>query len=193
MFCPQDLLPLSLPSSPASPHLPQGLHPYAQLCLNQWATQGLRHPAPISHRPQPHASHPLVDLPTQTHLPPTTPHHPITMGWVGLLGLLQLGALQPPTITIGQAVLLREDIITHLAVLRLAELTPLRLLVLLLQVATTTIVQAVLLQEVIPTTHPVVPRPADLTLIQPAVIRQADTITLQLLQQSMAESQSLSG
>ena len=115
------------------------------------------------------------------------------MGWVGLLGLLQLGALQPPTITIGQAVLLREDIITHLAVLRLAELTPLRLLVLLLQVATTTIVQAVLLQEVIPTTHPVVPRPADLTLIQSAVIRQADSITLQLLQQSMAESQSLSG
>ena len=115
------------------------------------------------------------------------------MGWVGLLGLLQLGALQPPTITIGQAVLLREDIITHLAVLRLAELTPLRLPVLLLQVATTTIVQAVLLQEVIPTTHPVIPRPVDLTLIQPAVIRQADTITLQLLQQSMAESQSLSG
>ena len=115
------------------------------------------------------------------------------MGWVGLLGLLQLGALQPPTITIGQAVLLREDIITHLAVLRLAELTPLRLPVLLLQVATTTIVQAVLLQEVIPTTHPVVPRPADLTLIQSAVIRQADSITLQLLQQSMAESQSLSG
>ena len=115
------------------------------------------------------------------------------MGWVGLLGLLQLGVLQIPTITIGQAVLLREDIITHLAVLRLAELTPLRLPVLLLQVATTTIVQAVLLQEVIPTTHPVVPRPADLTLIQPAVIRQADTITLQLLQQSMAESQSLSG
>ena len=115
------------------------------------------------------------------------------MGWVVLLRLLQLGALlQVPTITIGQAVLLREDIITHLAVLRLAELTPLRLPV-LLQVATTTIGQAVLLQEVIPTTHPVVPRPADLTLIQPAVIRQADTITLQLLQQSMAESQSLSG
>ena len=115
------------------------------------------------------------------------------MGRVVLLRLLQLGVLQIPTITIGQAVLLREDIITHLAVLRLAELTPLRLPVLLLQVATTTIVQAVLLQEVIPTTHPVVPRPADLTLIQPAVIRQADTITLQLLQQSMAESQSLSG
>ena len=117
------------------------------------------------------------------------------MGWVVLLRLLQLGALlQVPTITIGQAVLLREDIITHLAVLRLAELTPLRLPVLLLQVATTTIVQAVLLlQEVIPTTHPVVPRPADLTLIQSAVIRQADSITLQLLQQSMAESQSLSG
>ena len=115
------------------------------------------------------------------------------MGRVVLLRLLQLGVLQIPTITIGQAVLLREDIITHLAVLRLAELTPLRLPVLLLQVATTTIVQAVLLQEVIPTTHPVVPRPADLTLIQSAVIRQADTITLQLLQQSMAESQSLSG
>ena len=115
------------------------------------------------------------------------------MGWVVLLRLLQLGALlQVPTITIGQAVLLREDIITHLAVLRLAELTPLRLPVLLLQVATTTIVQAVLLQEVIPTTHPVIPRPVDLTLIQPAFIRQADTITLQLLQQSMAESQSLS-
>ena len=115
------------------------------------------------------------------------------MGWVVLLRLLQLGVLlQVATITIGQAVLLREDIITHLAVLRLAELTPLRLPVLLLQVATTTIVQAVLLQEVIPTTHPVIPRPVDLTLIQPAVIRQADTITLQLLQQSMAESQSLS-
>ena len=48
------------------------------------------------------------------------------MGWVVLLRLLQLGVLlQVPTITIGQAVLLREDIITHLAVL--------------LQVATTTI------------------------------------------------------
>ena len=97
------------------------------------------------------------------------------MGWVVLLRLLQLGALlQVPTITIGQAVLLREDIITHLAVLRLLQL-------------------GALLQEVIPTTHPVIPRPVDLTLIQPAVIRQADTITLQLLQQSMAESQSLSG
>ena len=115
------------------------------------------------------------------------------MGWVVLLRLLQLGVLlQVAITTIGQAVLLREDIITHLAVLRLADLTLLRLPV-LLQVATTTIGQAVLLQEVIPTTHPVVPRPADLTLIQPAVIRQADTITLQLLQQSMAESQSLSG
>ena len=61
-----------------------------------------------------------------------------------------------------------------------------------LQPATTTIGQAVLLQEDITTTHLVVPRPADLTLIPPAVIRQADTITLQLLQQSMAESQSLS-
>ena len=114
------------------------------------------------------------------------------MGWVVLLRLLQLGVLlQVATTTIGQAVLLREDIITHLAVLRLAEFTLLRLPV-LLQVATTTIVQAVLLQEVIPTTHPVIPRPVDLTLIQRAFIRQADTITLQLLQQSMAESQSLS-
>ena len=54
------------------------------------------------------------------------------MGWVGLLRLLQLGVLQIPTITIGQAVLLQEDIITHLAVLHLAKL-------ILLQVATTTI------------------------------------------------------
>ena len=114
------------------------------------------------------------------------------MGWVVLLRLLQLGVLlQVATTTIGQAVLLREDIITHLAVLRLADLTLLRLPV-LLQVTTTTIGQAVLLQEDITTTHLVVPRLADLTLIPPAVIRQADTITLQLLQQSMAESQSLS-
>ena len=102
------------------------------------------------------------------------------MGWVVLLRLLQLGVLlQVATTTIGQAVLLQEDIITHLSVLRLADLTLLRL--------------PVLLQEDITTTHPVVPRPADLPLIRPAVIRQADTITLQLLQQSMAESQSLSG
>ena len=135
-----------------------------------------------------------MDLPPPAHLHLTTHLHPTILGWVALLTLLRLGVLlQVATTTIGQAVLLQEDIITHLAVLRLAELTPLRLPVLLLQVATTTIVQAVLLQEVIPTTHPVVPRPADLTLIQPAVIRQADTITLQLLQQSMAESQSLSG
>ena len=52
--------------------------------------------------------------------------HPITMVWVGLLGLPQLGVLQTPTITIGQAVLLQEDIITHLAVLHLAELILLR-------------------------------------------------------------------
>merc|ERR1711978_562781 len=74
---------------------------------------------PVFQRPQPHASPPLVDLPTQTHLPPTTPLHPITMGWVGLLGLLQLGVLQTPTINFGQAVLLQGDIITHLAVLLL--------------------------------------------------------------------------
>ena len=175
MFCPQDLLPLSLPSSPASPHLPQGLHPYAQLCLNQWATQGLRHPAPISHRPQPHASHPLVDLPTQTHLPPTTPHHPITMGWVGLLGLLQLGALQPPTITIGQAVLLQEDIITHRAVLHLAKLS-------LLQVDITTIVLPVLLE--VDTTTIVLPvlQVDTTTVVLPVLQVDPTTIVLPILQ-----------
>ena len=162
---PQDLLPLPLPPSPASPHLLQGFHPSVQLFLNQWVTQGLRHPAPISPRPQPHVFLPLVDLPTPAHLHPTTHLHPITLGWVALLRLLQLGVLlQVATTTIGQAVLLREDIITHLAVLRLADLTLLRLPV-LLQVATTTIGQAVLLlQEVI-----------------------------QFLQQAMAESPSLSG
>ena len=105
---PQDILPLPLPPSPASPHLLQGFHPSVQLFLNQWVTQGLRHPAPISHRPQPHISLPLVDLPTQIHLLPMTLPHPITMVWVGLLGLLQLGVLQTPTTTTGQAVLLLE-------------------------------------------------------------------------------------
>ena len=87
------------------------------------------------------------------------------MGWVVLPRLLQLGVLlQVPTITIGQAVLLREDIITHLAVLLQVAPTTIGLPV-LLQVATTTIGQAVLLlQEVI-----------------------------QFLQQAMAESPSPSG
>ena len=101
------------------------------------------------------------------------------MGWVVLLRLLQLGVLlQVATTTIGQAVLLREDIITHLAVLRLADLTLLRL--------------PVLLQEDITTTHPAVLHPADLILIQPAAIHQAGTITLQPQQQSTEEFPSLS-
>ena len=93
------------------------------------------------------------------------------MGWVGLLGLLQLGALQPPTITIGQAVLLQEDIITHRAVLHLAKLS-------LLQVDITTIVLLVLLE-------------VDTTTIGLPVPLQVDTTAIG--QQPTAESQSLSG
>ena len=93
------------------------------------------------------------------------------MGWVGLLGLLQLGALQTPTITIGQAVLLQEDIITHRAVLHLAKLS-------LLQVDTTTIGLPVLLK-------------VDTTTIGLPVLLQVDTTTIG--QQSTVESRSLSG
>ena len=97
---------------------------------------------------------------------------------MALLTLLRLGVLpQAATTTIGQAVLLQEDITTHPAVLRLADLTLLRL--------------PVLLQEDITTTHPAVLHPADLILIQPAAIHQAGTITLQPQQQSTEEFQSL--
>ena len=97
--------------------------------------------------------------------------HPTNMGWVGLLRLPQLGVLQIPTITIRQAVLLQEDIITHLAVLHLAKLS-------LLQVDTTTIGLPVLLQ-------------VDTTTIGLPVLLQVDTTTIG--QQSTAESRSLSG
>ena len=100
------------------------------------------------------------------------------MGWVVLLRLLQLGVLlQVPTITIGQAVLLREDIITHLAVLLQVAPTTIGLPV-LLQVATTTIGQPVLLQV------------ATTTIGQAVLLLQE---VIQLLQQAMAESPSLSG
>ena len=90
--------------------------------------------------------------------------HPITMVWVGLLGLLQLGVLQTPTITIGQAVPLQGDIITHLAVL-------------LLEVDTTTVVLPVL--------------QVDTTTIGLPVPLQVDTTAIG--QQPTAESRSLSG
>ena len=100
------------------------------------------------------------------------------MGWVVLLRLLQLGVLlQVPTITIGQAVLLREDIITHLAVL--------------LQVATTTIGQPVLLQVVTTTIGPPALLQVATTTIGQAVLLLQEVI--QFLQQAMAESPSLSG
>ena len=193
MSHPQDLLPLPLPSSPASPHLLQGFHPSVQLFLNQWVTQGLRHPAPISPRPRPHVLLPLVDLPPPAHLHLTTHLHLTILGWVALLTLLRLVALPQAAITtIGQAALHQEDItIIQPAVLRPADLTLLRL--------------AVLHQEDITTTPPAVPRPAgitlllpavlrpaDLILIRPAAIHQADTTTLQPQQQSTEESQSLS-
>ena len=100
------------------------------------------------------------------------------MGWVVLLRLLQLGVLlQVPTITIGQAVLLREDIITHLAVLLQVAPTTIGLPV-LLQVATTTIGQPVLLQV------------ATTTIGQAVLLLQE---VIQFLQQAMAESPSPSG
>ena len=98
--------------------------------------------------------------------------HPITMVWVGLLGLLQLGALQPPTIIIGQAVLLQEDIITHRAVLHLAKLS-------LLQVDITTIVLPVLLE--VDTTTIVLPvLQVDTTIIGLPVPLKVDTTTVVL-------------
>ena len=105
------------------------------------------------------------------------------MGWVGLLDLLQLGVLQTPTITIGQAVLLQEDIITHRAVLHLAKLS-------LLQVDITTIVLLVLLE--VDTTTIVLPvLPVDTTTIGLPAPLQVDTPATG--QQPTAESRSLSG
>ena len=103
---------------------------------------------------------------------------------MGLLGLLQLGVLQPPTITIGQAVLLQEDIITNRAVLHLAKLS-------LLQVDITTIVLPVLLE--VDTTTIVLPvlLPVDATTIGLPVPLQVDTTAIG--QQPTAESRSLSG
>ena len=98
------------------------------------------------------------------------------MVWVGLLGLLQLGVLQTPTITIGQVVLLQGDIITHLAVLLLEVDTTIVVLP-VLQVDTTTVVLPVL--------------PVDTTTIGLPVPLQVDTTAIG--QQPTAESRSLSG
>jgi hypothetical protein len=104
------------------------------------------------------------------------------MGWVGLLGLLQLGVLQTPTITIGQAVLLQEDIITHRAVLHLARPS-------LLQVDTTTVVLPVLPVDTTTIVLPVLP--VDTTTIGLPAPLQVDTPATG--QQPTAESRSLSG
>ena len=91
--------------------------------------------------------------------------HPITMVWVGLLGLLQLGVLQTPTTTTGQAVLLLE-VDTTIVVLPV------------LQVDTTTVVLPVLLEV------------DTITIVLPVPL-QVDTTAIG--QQPTAESRSLSG
>ena len=141
---------------------------------------GLGHPAPITPRLRHHVRLPLVDLPLQAHLHLTTHLHLTILGWVALLTLLRLAVLHPEDITIIQP-----------AVLRPADLTLLRLAALHQEDITTTR-PAVLLPAGITILLPAVLRPADLILIRPAAIHQADTTTLQLQQQSMEESQSLS-
>ena len=146
-----------------------------------------------------------MDLPPPAHLHLTTHLHLTILGWVALLTLLRLGVpLQAATTTIGLPVLLQEDITTHPAVLRLADLNLLRLPVPLQEDITTThpavlrladlnlLRLPVALQEDITTTHPAVLHPAELILIQPTAIHQAGTITLQPQQQSTEEFQSLS-
>jgi hypothetical protein len=110
------------------------------------------------------------------------------MVWVGLLGLLQLGVLQTPTITIGQAVLLQGDIITHLAVLLLEVDTTIVVLP-VLQVDTTTVVLPVLPVDTITIVLPVLPVDT-ITIGLPAPL-QVDTPATG--QQPTVESRSLSG
>ena len=69
--------------------------------------------------------------------------HPITMVWVGLLGLLQLGVLQTPTTTTGQAVLLLE-VDTTIIVLPALQVDTITVVLPVLPVDTITIVLPVL-------------------------------------------------
>ena len=114
--------------------------------------------------------------------------HPITMVWVGLLGLLQLGVLQTPTTTTGQAVLLLE-VDTTIIVLPALQADTTTIVLPVLQVDTTTVVLPVLPVDTTTIVLPVLP--VDTTTIGLPAPLQVDTPATG--QQPTVESRSLSG